>query len=269
MSVRVVAEIGSVHDGSLGNALRLVDLAAESGADAVKFQIHCEGDVAGDGSCPDWFTGEDRASYFRRTGFTIGVWGKIKAHAESIGLGFLTSVFSLRGVEVAEAIGVAEYKIPSGQVTNLPLLRKIAETGNPVLLSTGMSTWAEMDAAMECFPWATVLQCTSEYPCAEEHVGLNVLKELRVRYGCPVGLSDHTLTNYASFAAVVLGATVIERHLTFSRKMYGSDAGHSLEPAEFAEGVRGIRSIERMLAAPINKDEIGHLSEVRRVFLHA
>jgi N,N'-diacetyllegionaminate synthase len=150
------------------------------------------------------------------------------------------------------------------------MLEKIAQLGKPVLLSSGMSSWAELDLAVQtvrkCHGQLTVLQCTSEYPCSYERVGLNVMTEMQKRYGLPVGLSDHTLTSYATFAAVTLGATVIERHFAFSRKMYGSDARHSLEPGEMADLVRGIRAIETMLAAKIDKAETSSFVEMKRVF---
>jgi N-acetylneuraminate synthase len=133
-----------------------------------------------------------------------------------------------------------------------------------------MSSWAELDAAVNVVlrrhKHIVVLQCTSEYPCPVERVGLNVMIEMRERYGLPVGLSDHTLTPYLSYAAVALGAEVVERHVTFSRKMYGSDAGHSMEPAEFAELVRGIRTIERALSTRIDKDDLCGLREMKKTF---
>ena len=126
-----------------------------------------------------------------------------------------------------------------------------------MVVSSGMSTWHELDRAvnvvLRVHDQVTVLQCTSEYPCPYDEVGLNVMLEMKERYNVPVGLSDHTLTAYASFAAVTLGASVIERHLTFSRLMYGSDARHSLEPAEFADMVTGVRAITAMMRSPVDK----------------
>jgi N,N'-diacetyllegionaminate synthase len=167
-------------------------------------------------------------------------------------------------------VGVPRYKVPSGEVTNLPLLEKIARLGKPVLLSSGMSSWDELDRAVEAVRRQgaplTVLQCTTEYPCTYEHVGLNVMRAMAERYGVPVGLSDHTLTPYATLAAVSLGASVIERHFAFSRRMYGSDARHSLEPDELAQLVRGVRAIETMLATPVDKDDLRPFEEMKRVF---
>ena len=165
---------------------------------------------------------------------------------------------------------MTHYKVPSGEVTNLPLLEKIARLGKPILLSSGMSTWDELDRAVKLVRahhnLLTVLQCTTEYPCPPERVGLNVMPEMRDRYGVSVGLSDHTLTIYAPIAAVTLGAQVIEKHFALSRRMYGSDASHSLEPGEFAEMVQGIRAVETILASPVDKSETGRFAEMREIF---
>lgn len=268
----IIAEIGSVHDGSYGNALKLIEAAAGCGVDAVKLQTHiAAAETLRDAPMPPYFRGEPRFEYFERTGFTVGQWRRLKAHCEAHGVGFISSPFSLDAVHLLEGIGTTTYKVGSGEVTNIPMLRALAETGKPILLSSGMSTWAELDEAVEvirgCHNRLTLLQCTSEYPCAYEDVGLNVMQQMRERYGLPVGLSDHTLTSYASLAAVTLGAEVIERHFTFSRLMYGSDARHSLEPAEMADLVRGIRAVETMLASPVEKDlKAAGLAEMKRVF---
>jgi N,N'-diacetyllegionaminate synthase len=168
-----------------------------------------------------------------------------------------------------EEIGVEAYKIPSGEVTNLPLLERVAETGKPVLLSSGMSDWAELDAAVDRLKGGgllTVLQCTSAYPCPAERVGLNVLAELRDRYGVPVGFSDHTNGCAAAFAAATLGATVIEKHFTFSRLMYGSDAANAMEPPDFQQLAGGLREIWEMTDNPIDKDDISRYREMKTVF---
>ena len=270
--VIVIAEVGSVHDGSFGNAQKLIDAAAGCGVDAVKFQTHiAAAETLRDAPMPPYFEGEPRYGYFERTGFNREQWKALKAHCQENTVEFLSSPFSIEAVELLEAIGVVRYKVPSGEVTNLPLLEAIAQTGKPVLLSSGMSSWAELDEAVNIIlryhDRLTVLQCTSEYPCPYEEVGLNVLLAMRERYEVPVGLSDHTLTHYAALAAVTLGASVIEKHLTFSRRMYGSDARHSLEPDEFADLVQGIRAIETMLASEVDKDATAaRLREMKGIF---
>jgi N,N'-diacetyllegionaminate synthase len=270
-SCRVIAEVGSVHDGSFGNAIRLIDAAVDCGVDIVKFQTHISAaETTRDAPMPPYFKGEPRYEYFKRTGFSLAQWQELKAHCDERGVEFLSSPFSSQAVELLEEVGAARYKVGSGEVTNIPMLETIARTGKPVILSSGMSTWEELDQAVQTIrrfhDRITVLQCTSEYPCEYERVGLDVMTAMRERYGLPVGLSDHTLTNYACYAAVVLGATVLEKHFTFSRLMYGSDARHSLEPAEMRDLVAGVRAVETMLESTVSKDatarRLGFMKEI-------
>lgn len=270
-SVYVIAEVGSVHDGSFGNAQRLIDLAIECGADAVKFQTHLPAaETLRDAPMPSYFKGEPRFEYFERTGFTPEQWAKLSQHAIAGGIEFMSSPFSTEAVKLLEQIGISRYKIPSGEVSNTPMLDKVAETGKPILMSSGMSSWAELDAAVATIRKyhniLVVMQCTSAYPCPPERVGLNVLGEMAARWSVPVGFSDHTLENNACFAAVALGATVVEKHLTFSRAMYGSDAKHSAEPAQFKALVRGLREITDMLNHKVDKDDLTEYREMKRIF---
>ena len=267
----IIAEVGSVHDGSFGNAAKLIELAAECGADAVKFQTHiADAETTRDAPMPPYFKGEPRFDYFERTGFSLAQWQALKTHAEECGIEFISSPFSMAAVELLEQVGVHRYKIPSGEVTNLPMLAAIARTGKQVLLSTGMSSWAEIDAAVEAIRRHSadlvVLQCTSAYPCPNERVGLNVIGQIIDRYGVPVGFSDHTLGNFAAFAAVASGAAVVEKHLTFSRRMYGSDAANAAEPEQFKDLVIGLRAIAVMRAHPVDKNDLVPFSEMKRIF---
>ena len=267
-AVNVIAEVGMTHDGSLGHAIRMAETAAECGVDAVKFQLHdAQAETTRGAPSPPYFKHETRWEYFERTAFTDDEWARLKQASEDAGVEFLCSVFSVEAVERLEGIGVGRYKIGSGEVTNLELVRRVAETRKPVLLTSGMSSWAELDAAVTAAgDDVTVLQCTSQYPTPPERVGLNVFAELRERYARPVGFSDHTLGNVAAFAAVTLGATVVEKHFTLSRDMYGPDARFATEPAEFEELVDGIRELETMLANPIDKDDLAPLAEMKEVF---
>ena len=269
--VLVIAEVGSVHDGSFGNALHLIDAASASGADAVKFQTHiAEAETLPDAPSPSYFTSESRIEYFTRTAFSLDQWRRLKAHCDERHVMFLSSPFSAEAVDLLEQVGLERYKIPSGEISNVPLLEKIAALRKPVILSSGMSSWDELDRAVAAVRRfhndIALLNCTSEYPCPDEHVGLNVFDEMRARYGVAVGLSDHTMAPYAALAAVALGATIIEKHFTFSRLMYGSDARHSMEPGEFADMVRGIRAIERMRSAPVDKRDVSRFSGMKRIF---
>jgi len=258
------------HDGSLGIAERMVDVAADCGADAVKFQLHDAGaETTASAPSPPYFGAEPRFAYFERTAFTDDAWRALRRRCQDRKVEFVCSPFSVEAVERLEEVGVDRYKVASGEVTNLPLLARLAATGRPVLLSSGMSSWDELDAAVDALRSGgplTVLQCTSEYPCPPERVGLNVMLEMRERYGLPVGLSDHTLGTAASIAAVTLGAAVIERHFTLSKLLYGPDAAMSLEPAELAALVRGIREVEQILASPVDKSDVGGLRAMKEVF---
>lgn len=256
------------HDGSLGHAIRMAEVAAECGADAVKFQLHdAAAETTRDAPSPPYFEHETRWEYFERTAFTDEQWAALKRACERAGAEFLCSVFSLEAVERLERLGVTRYKIGSGEVTNLELVRRVAATGKPLLLTSGMSSWEELDAAVAAAgDDVTVLQCTSQYPTPPERVGLNVLGELRERYGRPVGFSDHTLGNVAALAAVTLGATVVEKHFTLSRDLYGPDARFATEPSEFEDLVDGIRELEAMLANPVDKDDLAPVAGMKEVF---
>ncbi len=267
---RIIAEIGSVHDGSIGNALRLIDAAIDAGADTVKFQTHiAEAESLASAPAPAYFNAEPRMDYFRRTSFSFDQWCKLAGHARERGATFLSSPFSIEAVDLLENVGIPAYKIPSGEVSNLPLLERIAATGKPVLLSSGMSDWIELDAAVSVLRNAcevTVLQCSSAYPCPPGQVGLNVIAQMRRRYGLAVGFSDHTLGIAAPVAAAALGATVIEKHFTFSKLMYGSDARNSMEPAEFKILCAALREVWSIMEQPVDKGDVSAYREMKSIF---
>jgi len=266
----LIAEIGSVHDGSFGNAKKLIELAAICGADAVKFQTHiADAETIVNAPAPSYFKDEPRSDYFKRTSFNKEQWAELKQTADDAGIIFLSSPFSLEAVELLESIGMEVYKIPSGEVTNIPLLEKIAALGKPVFLSSGMSNWIELDEAVDIFRGQcdlTVMQCSSTYPCPPNQVGLNVIAEISQRYRCNVGFSDHTLGIAAPIAAAALGATIIEKHFTFSKYMYGSDAQHSMEPNEFRLLSAALREIWEIQANPVNKNSSESYSEMKDIF---
>lgn len=268
--MKIIAEIGSVHDGSFGNACRLIEAAASCGADTVKFQTHlAEAETLPDAPSPSYFKGESRVEYFRRTAFTLAQWRSLSQHAAACGLEFLSSPFSLEAVDLLEEIGISAYKIPSGEVSNLPLLERIVQTGKPVLLSSGMSDWRELDLAVETLKPGgplTILQCSSVYPCPPEKVGLNVMVEMARRYRLPVGFSDHTIGLAAPIAAAAMGASVIEKHFTFSRLMYGSDACHSMEPPEFKIMAQALCEVWTMLQHPVDKGNCSGYAQMKVVF---
>ena len=259
----IIAEIGNTHEGSLGLAKQFLKVASECGVDAVKMQTHIfEAESLPTAPNPSYFLTETRKEYFERTAFSTEQWRELKKYCEGeLGVDFFSSPFSLEAVDLLEEVGIRTYKIASGEVTNIPLLEKIAITGKKVILSSGMSSWSELDRAVETLQShgckeLTVLQCTSEYPCPPEQAGLNVLSQLKTRYrNIEIGYSDHTLGLAVPLAAVVMGATVIEKHFTLSTDMYGSDAKNSTEPDEFKKLVDEIRQIDTAILNNIDKDE--------------
>lgn len=163
------------------------------------------------------------------------------------------------------------WKIGSGEISNIPMLEQVAKTGKPVLLSTGMSSWAEIDEAVSTVRRygsdVAVFQCTSSYPCPPQKIGLNVISELRQRYGCPVGLSDHSGTIFPSLAAVSMGANLIEVHTVFSKECFGPDVMSSVTTRELAQLVEGIRFIESAMMSKISKDEqAAEMAEMNLLF---
>jgi N,N'-diacetyllegionaminate synthase len=267
----LIAEIGSVHDGSFGNACKLIEAASTAGATAVKFQTHiAEAETLADAPMPSYFKGEPRMDYFRRTSFTLDQWKQLKSCCDSHRVAFMSSPFSLEAVDLLEEVGMDTYKIPSGEVSNLPLLQKIAALGKPIILSSGMSSWDEIDEAVKTLRQGIgdllVMQCSSKYPCPPEKVGLNVMLEMQKRYGVSVGYSDHTLGMAACISAVALGATAVEKHFTFSRLMYGSDAQHSMEPTEFRHLADALHEVRSMLSNPVDKSLVDEYDKMKAIF---
>jgi N,N'-diacetyllegionaminate synthase len=273
--IYIVAEIGNTHEGSLGLAKCFLKAASECGVDAVKMQTHIfEAESLLDAPTPTYFTDESRKKYFERTAFSIKEWKDLKRYCEDeLKIDFFTSPFSLEAVDMLEDIGVSAYKIASGEVSNIPLIEKIAKTKKRVFLSSGMSSWKELDEAIGILQLnkcddLVILQCTSEYPCPPKQSGLNILSEIRDRYkNIEVGYSDHTVGAAVPLAAVVMGATVIEKHFTLSNKMYGSDAMNSTEPKEFKRLVDEIREVEIAVSHKIDKDrKVKSLKSVKNIF---
>lgn len=266
----IIAEVGSVHDGSFGNACKLIELAAKCGANVVKFQTHvAEAETLENAPAPSYFKAEPRLAYFKRTAFSRSQWLELGRVARSTGVRFISSPFAIEAVDILEEADVDAYKIASGEVTNLPLLRRIAETKRPVVLSSGMSDWAELDRAVEVLRKGgplNVMQCTSAYPCPVERAGINVIPEIARRYGVPTGFSDHTQGIAAAVAAVVNGATVVEKHITFSKYMYGSDAQFGAEPEEFTRYCRELRDTWKMLASPVDKGTAADFRDMKLIF---
>jgi N,N'-diacetyllegionaminate synthase len=274
IGILIIAEVAQSHDGSLGQAHAFINAVAQTGADAIKFQTHIA--VAESTPAEPWrvkFSRQDatRYEYWKRMEFTEEQWHGLKQHADERGLQFLSSPFSGEAVALLTRVGVAAWKVASGEVNNAPLFDQMADTGWPFLLSTGMSPLAEIDDAVHRLQARglplTVLQCTSLYPTPPEKLGLNMIPFFRERYGCPAGLSDHSGSIYAGLAAAALEASVVEVHVALSREMFGPDVPVSLTTGELRQLVEGVRFIEQALANPVDKDALaGELREMRRLF---
>lgn len=266
----IIAEAGSVHDGSFGNACKLVELAAKCGANVVKFQTHvAEAETLENAPGPSYFKAEPRFAYFRRTAFSRAQWKELVSVAHTNGLQIISSPFAIEAVEILEEANIDAFKIASGEVTNLPLLERIAASRRPTILSSGMSDWAELDRAVEALrPCGdlTIMQCTSAYPCPVERAGINVIGELASRYGLPTGLSDHTAGIAAAIAAITVGASCVEKHYTFSRYMYGSDAQFGQEPEAFERYCRECKDAWRIRANPVDKRDLSTFRDMKSVF---
>ena len=256
--VFVIAEAGVNHNGELALARRLCDVARSAGADAVKFQTFRAEDLVVPGAPTAAYqsrqTGEsDQFAMLRKLELSEDQHRQLREHCDGIGIEFFSTPFSEDAVDMLVRLGVKRLKMPSGELTHRALVAKAAASGLPLLISTGMAT---LDEVQEALAWVraargntddvAVLHCTSAYPAADEALNLRAIETLAQATGLAVGYSDHSTGIEASLAAVALGATVIEKHITLDRTLPGPDHAASLEPEEFAAMVRGIRRIARM-----------------------
>jgi N,N'-diacetyllegionaminate synthase len=257
--VFVIAEAGVNHDGDLARALALCDAAKAAGADAVKFQTFRAEDLVVPGAPTAAYqkkqTGEqDQFAMLRKLELSAEQHERIRDHCAAIGIEFFSTPFSIEAVDLLVKLGVRRIKMPSGELTHRALVEHACATGLPVLFSTGMAT---LDEVREALGWAqaargslegiSVLHCTSAYPASDEALNLRAITTMRAALRLPIGYSDHSLGTAAALAAVSLGATIIEKHLTLDRSLPGPDHAASLEPQDFGAMVRGIRRITAML----------------------
>jgi len=270
--VFVIAEAGVNHNGDLQLARKLVDAAVEAGADAVKFQTFKAEEVA----VPD----AERAQYQRenmpekdesqlemikRLELSYSQFKELHAYCRRKGIIFLSSPFDLGSIDFLDELDVPYFKIPSGEITNFPLLRRIGEKKRPVILSTGMATLGEVEDAVNELRSAgskdiILLHCTTNYPALPEEVNLRAMLTMKKAFALPVGYSDHTLGIAVPIAAVALGAVVIEKHLTLDRNLPGPDHRASLEPDEFKNMILAIRQVEKSLGDGIKRPTASELA---------
>jgi N,N'-diacetyllegionaminate synthase len=269
--VKIIAEIGMNHDGSLGNAIKHIEKASELGANCVKFQIHlAEFETTTDAPMPPYFKKENRFTYFSRTSFSIEEWIELVSISKELNLDFGVSVFSREALNVAKKINVDFIKVPSGELTNTPLIKEIAKTKIPLIISTGMNSFKELELALDLVVSyhenIVIMQCTSMYPTPSDKVGLNVIEEMLNRYPYKIGLSDHTSSNTAAILATSIGISYIEKHFTLSKYLYGPDAYMSLDVEEFANFASSIREAEVMIDSKVDKDDMSEFEVMKETF---
>lgn len=268
-----IAEIGQAHDGSLGAVHAYIDAVSKTGCSAIKFQTHiAEAESSIHEPFRVKFSKQDktRFDYWKRMEFSKEQWLDIKKHCDEVGLEFMSSPFSNAAVELLEDVGVKRYKVGSGEVNNFLLLEKIAQTKKPVIISSGMSSFEELDKSVAFLKAKdvdlSILQCTTAYPTSPEQYGLNVIRELRKRYKVPIGFSDHSSSIEACIAATALGAEILEFHVVFDKNMFGPDSKSSLTIEETTTLVKAVRNIQHSLQNPINKNDIKEFGELKRIF---
>lgn len=262
----IIAEAGVNHNGDLGLAKQLIDVAAEAGADLVKFQtFNADRLVTHSAKKADYQKkttdgNETQHEMLRRLELTPAMHNELIAHCESRNIGFFSTGFDIESVDLLVSLGQHQFKIPSGEITNLPYLRHIGQFGKPVILSTGMATLGDIEAAIDVLEQAgtsranlTLLQCTTEYPTPMAEVNLRAMQSIHSAFGVAVGYSDHTQGIEVAIAAVALGATIIEKHFTLDRNLPGPDHKASLEPAELKAMITAIRNIEVALGDGIKR----------------
>jgi len=258
MSVYIIAEAGDNHNGDFHLALKLIDVAVGSGADCVKFQTFVTEEVisrrAKKAEYQKASTGSDESQFemVKKLELSFKDFQDLNAYCQSKRIQFLSTPFDLPSIAFLDTLDMPFWKIPSGEVTNLPYLLAIAKTKKPVVMSTGMCEMMEIKAAMEVLrangtPKITLLHCNTEYPTPFEDVNLRAMLTMKEHFGVDVGYSDHTKGIEVPIAAVAMGATIIEKHFTLDRNMQGPDHKASLEPQELADMVKSIRNIEKSL----------------------
>ena len=258
----VIAEMSANHNQNFEQAIRIIHAAKECGADAIKLQTYTPDTITIECDRPEFRVGGgtlwDGKTLYELYGEAYTPWDwqpKLKAEADRIGIDLFSTPFDFSAVELLESMNVPAYKIASFEIVDFPLIERVAKTGKPIIMSTGMCTETEVEEALQVARASgahdiVLLKCTSEYPAPPEHMNLRTIPWMQERFQVPVGLSDHTLGIAAPVAAVALGACVVEKHFTVSRSDRGPDSAFSLEPAEFKVMVDAIRVAEKALGKP-------------------
>lgn len=266
MKTLIIAEAGVNHNGDIEIAKKLIDVAADAGADLVKFQtFKADQLVTKDALKAEYQResvniSETQYEMLKKLELSEAEHRELIKHSESKGIGIFSTAFDVESIDLLDSLGQELFKIPSGEITNFPYLQHIGKLGKRVILSTGMSFLEEIEAAIKVLEKSgtslknlTLLHCTSAYPAPVVDVNLLSMQTMRERFSVEVGYSDHTLGIEVSLAAVAMGATVIEKHFTFDRNAIGPDHKASLEPAELRSMILGIRNIEEAIGDGIKK----------------
>jgi N,N'-diacetyllegionaminate synthase len=266
MHTVVIAEAGVNHDGDLSKAVALIDAAVDAGADVVKFQTFKASALATPAAQKAEYqvrqtgSADSQQEMLQRLELDAAAHSALLAHCAKREVAFLSTAFDDPSLDLLLGLDMPYLKVPSGEITNLPMLRRIGAAGRKVLLSTGMANLGEVEAAVEALEAAgaprsqiTILHCTTDYPASLDEVNLRAMVAMAAAFGTAVGYSDHTEGIEISTAAVAMGATVIEKHLTLDRSSPGPDHAASLEPAEFAAMISAIRNVERALGDGIKR----------------
>lgn len=257
--VAIIAEIACQHEGNMAKAKRLIDAAKAVGADIAKFQLHVAEAEMIPGSIKFWGGSMDEILQNANFG-TYEQHKELKDYCKKVGIQYLCTPFCIAAVDILKRVGVDAYKTGSGELTNLPMMRHIAKTGKPMIVSTGMCKMEEIADTVKVLKAKKVnfvlTHCLSEYPPQYEHMNLGLMKELKEKFGVMVGSSDHSTEIFSALAAVALGARVVEKHFTLP-DVHGPDDSVSLKPDEFKNMVDAIRKIERALGSKknISKEE--------------
>ena len=270
----IIAEVAQAHDGSLKSAHEYIDLVADAGASVVKFQTHiahAESTIREPWRVKMATADKTRFDYWQRMEFKESEWVELRDHCTNRDLSFMSSPFSIEALDLLDRLGVEVWKLASGEVSNTPLVKAMIKTKKPIILSTGLSTIAELDEVVNLILGSdidlTILQCTSEYPCPPELTGLNLITEFKKKWGCRVGISDHSGTIFPSLAAKTLGASVIEVHITSSRDSKGVDSPSSITPEELRMLVSGVKFLDAAIKNPADKTRLSaSAEEMRRIF---
>jgi N-acetylneuraminate synthase len=275
--VTIIAEAGVNHNGDINLACKLIDIAVKAKVDIVKFQtFRAEAEISASAPKAEYqkeTTGsiESQLDMVRKLELPLEDFAKLKHYCERKGIIFLSTAFDMPSIDCLHALGLPLWKIPSGEITNVPYLRKIGGFGQKIMMSTGMAVLGEVETALDILEKAgaarkniTLLHCTTEYPTSMEDVNLRAMTTMRAAFPgiAGVGYSDHTSGIEVALAAVALGASVIEKHITLDKTMTGPDHSASLNPDELTDLVRGVRNVERALGTGMKKPAPSELRNI-------